>query len=231
VLVSHDLGTGKESGRMRYAKDTTKVDPFETWKQMRIDRAKAYRPVTYTVFAITFLAFVAVLRRVKSLWVAQCLSQVWIILGSQLTCYYYVFLVLCAPITRLRRDLEVWLFGFAAVSQVAWRSLPFYDDRYAALTMLCLVLTYGMLFSLARKPNARLVGDNTGVNAIMNLDGVWLAALCAILPGIVFAAMGAMKQDVSTVLIGTAIAAFGVALRLAYRSAPAADDSAPQPSA
>ncbi len=225
VLVSHDLGTGKESGRMRYTKDVSYTDPFEVWKDMRLERYKEYKPVAYATLLISLLGFFAVVRRVKSLWVAQCMSQVWIILGSQLTCYYYAFLVLCAPLTRVRRDLEIWLFGFAAVSQIAWRALPYNDDKYTALTLLSLGLCWALVFSFARRPGT---APATGSRASrFDLDGVTLAAGVTAIPGVVFALMGALKRDSSTIMIGAGIAVLGVAIKLFYKPAPSQVVSAP----
>ena len=227
VLVSHDLGSDKASGRMRYTKDVALTDPFETWKDMRLERYKEYKPVALVTVLVSLAAFFVVLRRVKSLWVAQCMSQIWIILGSQLTCYYYVFMVLCAPLTRLRRDLEVWLFGFAAVSQIAWRALPYNDDKYTALTLLSVAVCWAMVFSFARRPGGR--GRGRKPVSKIDLDGVTLAAGVAFVPGIFFALMGALKRDVSTVLIGLGIAALGVAIKLLYKPTNPADALEPPP--
>ena len=58
------------------------------------------RPVFWVAYAIILASlgfFIAVVHRIKSLWVAQCLGQIFIILGSQLTCYYYSFMILSTP--------------------------------------------------------------------------------------------------------------------------------------
>lgn len=151
VLIAHEIGTGVESGRMKYTKDTKLVDPFEVWKRMRNERYHKYRFVAYGIIALSLAAFVWVVRRIKSLWIAQCLGQVWIILLSQLTCYYYAFLILTAPLTKVKRQLEIPLFGFAALSQVVWMSFYWNDDKYTALTAISLVLCYGLLCAFAPK--------------------------------------------------------------------------------
>jgi hypothetical protein len=146
VLVGHNVGTGKESGRMKYTKDVSLVDPFERWKAMRLERYDKLKPVAYTIILASLAFFIYVVRRVKSLWIAQCLGQIWIILLSQLTCYYYSFMILTAPLTKAKRSIEPWLFGLAGVSQVAWMTMTWNDDRYTALTLLSLVFCYGLLF-------------------------------------------------------------------------------------
>jgi hypothetical protein len=160
VLVGHRLEClvpgfpgceGKASGRMKYVKDDSARDPFEKWGAMRNERYAKYKPLAYAFLLASFALFVAVVRRIKSLWLAQALGQIWIILLSQLTSYYYAFVIIAAPATRVRRDLEVWLFGFAALTQFIWLSFGYYDDRHAVLTLLTLVLANFLILSFAPK--------------------------------------------------------------------------------
>ena len=160
VLVGHRMEClipgfpgceAKASGRMKYVKDDSARDPFEKWGAMRNERYAKYKPLAYAFLLASFLVFVAVVRRIKSLWLAQALGQVWIILLSQLTSYYYAFVIIAAPVTRVRRDLEVWLFGFAALTQFIWLSFGYYDDRHAVLTLLTLVFANFLILSFAPK--------------------------------------------------------------------------------
>lgn len=152
VLVAHKPGAGVESGRMKYTKDTKLVDPFEVWKRMRNERYARYRWVAYGIIAASLAAFVYVCRRIRSLWVAQCLAQIFVILLSQLTCYYYSFMILTAPLTRLKRQIEVPLFGLAALSQFIWITFYYNDDKYTALTAVSLAFCYYLLCLFSGKP-------------------------------------------------------------------------------
>jgi hypothetical protein len=143
--------TGASSGRMKYTKDGKLADPFEVWKRMREERYAKYRWVAYAIIAASFAAFALALRRVKSLWIAECLGQVWIILLSQLTCYYYSFMILTAPLTKVRREIEVPLFGLAALSQIIWINSYWNDDKYTALTFVSLLFCYGLVWLFTRK--------------------------------------------------------------------------------
>src|SRR5690606_29240380 len=67
----------------------------------------------------------------------------------QLTCYYYSFMILCAPLTRVKPQIEPWLFGLAALTQVIWMSMTWNDDRYTSLTLVSLVFCYGLLVVFA----------------------------------------------------------------------------------
>ena len=51
-----------------------------------------------------FLVLAACLLRKK--WIAPCLGQIFIVLLSQLTCYSYSFMILAAPLTRVKKGIE-----------------------------------------------------------------------------------------------------------------------------
>jgi hypothetical protein len=172
------IGVGIESGRMEYTRNNKLVDPFEVWKRMRSERYAKYKWVAYAIVAATLAFFIYVCRRIKSLWIAQCLAQIFIILLSQLTCYYYSFLVLCAPLTRLTRKvqnpwlgLEVPLFLLAAVSQVTWRGFYWNDDKYWTLTAMSLALCYYTLFLFAGKPPWRRAHADAPKPAVQTQEG------------------------------------------------------------
>ncbi|HZF53119.1 MAG TPA: hypothetical protein VE093_30910 [Polyangiaceae bacterium] len=143
------VGVGGSSGRMKYTQDGKLRDPFEVWKRMRNERYAKYRYAAYAIIALSFAFFVYVVRRVRSMWIAECLAQIWIILLSQLTCYYYSFMILVAPLTKVKRGIEAPLFGLSALSQFVWMAFNFNDDKYWVLTLISLVFCYGLLCAFA----------------------------------------------------------------------------------
>jgi hypothetical protein len=151
VLISHKPLPGPSSGRMKYTQDSKLRDPFEVWKNLREARYAKYRYVAYGVIALSLAFFVYVVRRVRSLWIAQCLGQIWIILLSQLTCYYYAFMIIAAPLTKVKRSIEAPLFGLALLSQFVWRTFGYNDDKYTALTAISLLFCYGLICAFAPK--------------------------------------------------------------------------------
>lgn len=139
----------KASGRMQFVKEADAIDPFQTWKSMRLERYAKYKYVGYAFSLAVMAAFVLVVRRIKALWIVTCLSQVFIILFSQLTCYYYAFLMLLAPLGQVRPKVERTMVGFVALSQVGELLLGYIDDRYTVLTILSLGLCIQLLLELA----------------------------------------------------------------------------------
>jgi hypothetical protein len=151
VLISHKIGTGPASGRAMYVKDDRLQDPFEVWKRMRNDRYDKYKYVAYAITALSLAFFVWIVRRVRSMWIALCLGQIFIILMSQLTSYYYAFLVITAPLTKAKKQIEIPFLGLAAVSQLIWGAFGWFDDKSAAVTLVALVFCYGVVCSFAKK--------------------------------------------------------------------------------
>lgn len=147
MLLSQDppfavgsFGRGVESGRMMYAQDGRGADGWSEWKDARNDRYARWKPVAYAILGGAGLAFFAALRRVRSYWVAQGLSHLFIVLGSQIASYYYVSMILLVPLTRARRRLEGPLLGAAALSQGVALSVRYQDDRHWLFSLLCLGL-------------------------------------------------------------------------------------------
>ncbi len=149
--VHNEDAASKNSGRMKYTRKNTLMDPFEIWKQMRNDRYKRLRIISYATIAFTLALSIWVHRRLKSLWIAQCLGQIWMILLAQLTCYYYSFMILLAPLTKVRRDFEAPIFGLAIVTQFIFRLSFYNDDKYTGLTLVSLFFLYGIFFALIPK--------------------------------------------------------------------------------
>ncbi|MFT3768388.1 MAG: hypothetical protein QM820_23315 [Minicystis sp.] len=159
VLVAHKIGTGPSSGRAMYVSDNKALDPFEVWKKLRNERYDKYRGVAYAIIALSLAFFVWVGRRVKTMWIALCLGQIFIILMSQLTSYYYAFLVITAPLTRVKRQIEVPFLGLAALSQFMWLTIGWFDDKSAAVTLVSLAFCYWLVCLFAPAGTfARLMG-------------------------------------------------------------------------
>jgi hypothetical protein len=144
-------------GRMEFARDPKAVDPFERWEAMRRDRLAAFRPFELALLAALGIAFIHVVRRVRSLVTAQALSLVFVVSMVELTCYYYSLFILAAVLSRHRRGVEQWVLCVAGMSQLLAvnRCISyFYDDRYVAQSILYVVFAVGLL--LAHWPRARV---------------------------------------------------------------------------
>jgi hypothetical protein len=153
ALISYALGADASPGRMALTVDNKLADPLEVWKRTRAERYDRYRWLDVAVVTISGIFFIWIVRAVRRLWIAGGLGQVFIVLGAQLTSYYYSFLVLSALLTKARRRLEAPLFAFLILSQLVFWLFTWNDDRYAALTVLSLLLCYGLILDF--RPRAQ----------------------------------------------------------------------------
>jgi hypothetical protein len=143
------LAQGYE-GRMEVVRDEKLLDPFSKWKDMRRERLKAFLPLRIVLLAALGLAFVKVVSRVKSLWIAQALSLVWGVFAIEVTCYYYSMFILAAFLSRLRRGVEQWVLAVAGISNllVVNKYLSYYYDlRYTWQSILFCVFAVSLLFA------------------------------------------------------------------------------------
>jgi hypothetical protein len=91
---------------------------------------------------------------------------VWTILGhgfAELTCYQCSFMILTAPLTRVKKGVEAPLFGFAALTQLIRVTFTYNDDNYTVLTLVSLVLCFGLICAFAPRGSlSRLFGARSG---------------------------------------------------------------------
>ena len=142
-------------GRMEFVQDEKHLDPFDDWKRLRRERLRAFRPLYLLLLAGLAVVFVHVVRRTKSLVVAQALSLAVVISLVELTCYYYSMFILSAFLSRLRRGVEQWVLAVAGISQLLAinRYLShFYDDRYTSQAVLFSVFAFSLLCAFWPKP-------------------------------------------------------------------------------
>jgi hypothetical protein len=149
--------------RAMYTKSDRLADPFEVWKRLRNERYDKYKPIAWAIMALSLAFFAWVVGqqsagkgsnrgpRVSSMWIALCLGQIFIILLSQLTSYYYAFLVITAPLTRVKRQIEVPYLGLAALTQIIWMAFGWFDDKSVLCTVLILAFCYWLVSLFAPK--------------------------------------------------------------------------------
>lgn len=99
------------------------------------------------------IAFAWVTRRMKSMWSALCLGQIFLLLLAQLTWYRSSLMILAAPPARVNEGIEAPLFGLAALSRLI--TLTYDDDEYTVLTLISLVFCSGSIGAIAPKARPR----------------------------------------------------------------------------
>lgn len=150
-MVAHDW-----ESRMRFGRNDALDDPFQGWKQGRIDRAHNRWWLMYGITGIVAGWTVWALRRTKLLWVGMALSVPLMMCLSELTCYYYSFFLAPAALILIRPTIGPPFLATSASSAVILSCFYWVDDKFVAMSysffLLCLMLlfAYSRPFSVAR---------------------------------------------------------------------------------
>jgi hypothetical protein len=146
-------------GRMRFTRDDNFDDPFQPWKQGRIDRFEARQPIFKAIVLFIALWTAWALRRTKLLWIGIPLSIPMVMCLTNLTCYYYSFFMTGAALVTVRKELGPAFLATSGASTILLNAPKGYywvDDRYTAqsylfaMLALCILFVYSRPFSIAR---------------------------------------------------------------------------------
>lgn len=140
-------------GRMRFTRDDNLDDPFAGWKQGRLDRYQARKPLFFAIIGAVILWTAWALRRTKLLWVGIAIGYPIVISIVDLTCYYYSMCMTAAALTIIRRQIGPPLLVTSGVSQIllyAPNGYYWVDDRYTAQSYLFYAMGLLILFIYSR---------------------------------------------------------------------------------
>jgi len=136
--------------RMRFGRNDNLDDPFQEWKQGRIDRNEAQKPIRYAIIAFIGLWTAWSLRRTKLLWVGTIMSVPLLMCTTELTCYYYSFFMVAAALIRQRPSIGPPLLAVSGASQIVLHCFYWVDDKFVAMSYLYLLLSVLMLYAYSR---------------------------------------------------------------------------------
>ncbi|HEY5372858.1 MAG TPA: hypothetical protein VIK01_04190 [Polyangiaceae bacterium] len=141
------------SGRMRFLRDDNMDDPFEGWKQGRLDRFKTMKPVFLLICAGVFAWTAWALRRTRQLWIGLGLSVCLVISFTNLTCYYYSLFMVIPALVAVRPSLGppiVVTSGISTILLYAPSGFYWVDDRFTAQAWLFYALSLMALYAYSR---------------------------------------------------------------------------------
>ncbi|HEY3497388.1 MAG TPA: hypothetical protein VGK73_21980 [Polyangiaceae bacterium] len=148
TMLVHDW-----KGRMRFTRDDNMDDPFQGWKQGRLDRFQQMKPVFIGIIAFVFAWTVWALRRTKLLWVGLAISTPLVICLTNVTCYYYSMCMVSCALVIARRQIGPPMLITSGVSQIllyAPNGYYWVDDRYTAQSWLFFTMSIILLFVYSR---------------------------------------------------------------------------------
>lgn len=129
-------------------------DPWEVWKKERKATRKARAPLYWGMIGGFLVLLGLISQRYKEDWVITAASAIMILGLFELTSYYYVFMVLFAPLVGRSSFRLVAYLSTAVIGQILYLNIGWYDEQYTAETLLMLVGVLAMLIDLLwpRKP-------------------------------------------------------------------------------
>ena len=135
----------------RYTKDQSLEDPWAKWKQKRKE-IKHDRRWLHGLLLLGMFVLLALAGRRLAEWAVLAGSTILIIGFFELTCYYYSFIVLMAPlaIERLRYSVAMILMVMAGLFLQFF--IGWYDEQYTAETVIVLVALVYILIDVVRDP-------------------------------------------------------------------------------
>src|SRR5262249_19788933 len=123
------------------------------WAALHSAKLDERRPVFFALLAAIGAEFVIVVWRIQTLWIAQALGLALLVAVQPLTCYYYVFFLLAAPLGKAARSLEraaLFVSGTSALLLIWPRISYWWDDRYTAQSVVFVAYALGLLWAFFR---------------------------------------------------------------------------------
>lgn len=133
-------------------RDDGLTDPFKSWKDARAHYYDASKPVLFGLL----LLYCFILARAGDRepdWVVAALGTGLIVMASELTCYYYGFLLTYGLLWDRHKWPPIIAAGLAGLT-CALSDIPWNDDHFAAMSLASVVAIFvsTWLVAFARKP-------------------------------------------------------------------------------
>ncbi len=132
------------------------LDNWAYWKQMRLANWQESKPLMWLTFlAGLFLVWLAIKHSGVDPWVGAALGTGFIVIGAELTNYYYCFLMGLAVLHEKRREVGAILVALSGVSHylnwgpAQWMS-HWLDEQYVTMSLAALFAVGGCWWVLTR---------------------------------------------------------------------------------
>jgi hypothetical protein len=135
----------------RFTKDDSLEDPWAKWKQKRKE-TKHDRRFLLALSLLAMFVLLALAGRQLAEWAVLAASTILIVGFFELTCYYYTFVVIMAPLALERLRYTVALILVVIAGLVLHFSIGWYDEQYTAETVAVLLPLLYILIDIVRKP-------------------------------------------------------------------------------
>lgn len=132
------------------------LDAWAKWKATRLEKWHEAFPLFVVIFLGSIvLVWLALKESGPHLWLASALGVVFIVVGAELTNYYYCFLAGIAVLHAVRREVGMMLAGLSMLTLfVNWHPLPWMsgwlDEQYVTMSLATLFAVGGIAWLFTR---------------------------------------------------------------------------------
>lgn len=135
----------------RFTKDSSLEDPWAKWKQARKE-TKHDRRWLHGLILLGMFVLLALAGRRLAGWAVLAASTILIVGFFELTCYYYSFVVLLAPLAIERLRYTVALISVVIAGLILQFFIGWYDEQYIWETVAVLLGLLYILLDVVQKP-------------------------------------------------------------------------------
>ncbi|MDH3843439.1 MAG: discoidin domain-containing protein [Myxococcales bacterium] len=135
----------------RHTKDQSLEDPWAHWKQFRKD-TKHDRRWLHRLILLGMFVLLALAGRRMAGWAVLASSTILIIGFFELTCYYYSFVVLMAPLAIERLRYTAALVAMVIAGLIIQFFAGWYDEQYLWETAACLIALLYIIIDVVLHP-------------------------------------------------------------------------------
>jgi hypothetical protein len=129
TVLGYDPGTSA-----KYMRDSSLLDPFTSWKHARLYFYAKRAPIYYALILLFCIALARAGDREPD-WAAACYGAGFIAITTELTCYYYGFLLAYGLLWERRKLPGVLATALAAVTCYLPQRLGWNDDHFTAMSL------------------------------------------------------------------------------------------------
>jgi hypothetical protein len=131
TVMGYDFDT-----RAKFMRSSDTTDPFKGWKDARAYYYGKSKPVMYAVLLLFMLMLARAADREPD-WSAAALGTGLIAMTSELTCYYYGFLLTYGLLWQRRKLPGILATALAGVTCLLAETIAWNDDHFAAMSLAC----------------------------------------------------------------------------------------------
>ena len=125
-------------------------EPYKEWKAQRRQTLESRKYIYWATVLALFGLVGLFARKSDEEWEIAAVGALMIVAVFELTCYYYNFVILLAPLAARRQNQTIALIGMAIATQITQFTVGWFDERYTWNSLIVLVAILYILIDSIR---------------------------------------------------------------------------------